>query len=157
FDGKRILSSTEALELAEVPKHLVVIGGGVIGLEMGSVWLRLGARVTVIEFMDKILPPIDRQVGNELYKSLMKQGMEFKLATKCLGAKVDGKNVLVETEELATGTKSKLECDYVLVATGRRPYTDGLGLKEVGVAMDKAGRVEINNHFQTNVQGIYAI
>ena len=157
FDGKRILSSTEALDIAEVPKHLVVVGGGVIGLELGSVWLRLGARVTVIEFLDRILPPVDKQVGNELYKILMKQGMEFKLATKCLGAKVDGKNVLVETEELATGTKSKLECDYVLVATGRRPFTDGLGLKEIGVAMDKAGRVEIDTHFHTNVPGIYAI
>jgi dihydrolipoamide dehydrogenase len=157
FDGKRILSSTEALELNEVPKHLVVVGGGVIGLEMGSVWLRLGARVTVIEYLDKILPPMDRQVANELYKILMKQGMEFKLATKCLGAKVDGKGVVVEAEELASGTKSRIECDYVLVATGRRPYTEGLGLKEAGIATDKAGRVEIDSHFHTNVPGIYAI
>src|SRR5208283_668478 len=98
-----------------------------------------------------------RQVANELYKTLLKQGMEFKLATKCLGAKVEGKNVIVETEELATGTKSRLECDYVLVATGRRPYTDGLGLKEAGVNLDKAGRVEIDSHFRTNVPGIFAI
>lgn len=157
FDGKRILSSTEALELNEVPKHLVVVGGGVIGLELGSVWLRLGARVTVIEYMDKILPPTDRQLANELYKILMKQGMEFKLATKCLGAKADAKGVVVQTEELATGTKSQLECDYVLVSTGRRPYTDGLGLKEIGVTMDKVGRVEIDPHFRTNIPGIYAI
>jgi dihydrolipoamide dehydrogenase len=128
FDGKRILSSTEALELSEVPKHLVVVGGGVIGLEMGSVWLRLGARVTVIEYMDRLLPPTDRQLSNELYKILMKQGMEFKLATKCLGAKADTQGVVVQTEELATGTKSQIECDYVLVSTGRRPYTEGLGL-----------------------------
>jgi dihydrolipoamide dehydrogenase len=157
FDGKRVLSSTEALELNEVPKHLIVVGGGVIGLELGSVWLRLGARVTVIEYMDKILPPIDRQMGNELYKILMKQGMEFRLATKCLGAQVSAQGVVVQAEELATGTKSQLECDYVLVSTGRRPYTEGLGLKEIGVAMDKAGRVEINTHFETNVAGIYAI
>jgi dihydrolipoamide dehydrogenase len=157
FDGKRILSSTEALEINEVPKHLVVVGGGVIGLELGSVWLRLGARVTVVEFMDRIVPPIDRQIGSELFKVLSKQGMEFKLATKCLGAKADAKGVVVQMEEIATSTKSQLECDYVLVSTGRRPYTEGLGLKEAGVAMDKAGRVEINTHFETNVPGIYAI
>ncbi len=157
FDGKRVLSSTEALELTEVPRHLVVIGGGVIGLEMGSVWLRLGARVTVVEYMDRILPPTDKQIGNELYKILSKQGMEFRLATKCLGAKASGEVMLVEVEELATGTKSTLEADYVLVSTGRRPYTEGLGLKEAGVAMDKAGRVEIDDHFRTNVPGIWAI
>lgn len=157
FDGKRIMSSTEALELNEVPKHLVVVGGGVIGLELGSVWLRLGARVTVIEFMDRIVPPIDIQVGKELHKILSKQGMEFKLATKCLGAKVDAKGVVVQLDEMVTGTKSQLECDYVLVSTGRRPYTEGLGLKEIGVALDKQGRVEINTHFESNVPGIFAI
>jgi dihydrolipoamide dehydrogenase len=157
FDGKRILSSTEALALSEIPKHLVVVGGGVIGLELGSVWLRLGARVTVVEFQDRILPPVDKQVANELYKILMKQGMEFKLATKCLGAKSESKGVVVETEELASGTKTKIECDYVLVATGRKPYTDGLGLKEVGVNVDKMGRVETDAHFYTNVPGIWAI
>jgi dihydrolipoamide dehydrogenase len=157
FDGKRVMSSTEALELTEVPKHLVVIGGGVIGLELGSVWMRLGARVTVVEYMPHILPPVDRQVGNELHKILAKQGMEFKLATKCLGAKVDSKGAVVQVEEIATGTKSQIECDYILVSTGRRPYTEGLGLKELGVAMDKQGRVDINTHFETNVPGIYAI
>jgi dihydrolipoamide dehydrogenase len=157
FDGKRVLSSTEALEIPEVPMHLVVVGGGVIGLELGSVWLRLGSRVTVIEFQDRIVPPVDKQVGQELMKSLLKQGMEFKLATKCLGAKVAGKGMVVETEELATGTKSQLECDYVLVATGRKPYTENLGLTEAGIPVDKAGRIEIDTHYQTKVQGIYAV
>ncbi|MGK5085821.1 dihydrolipoyl dehydrogenase [Bdellovibrionota bacterium FG-1] len=158
FDGKRVLSSTEALELKEVPKHLVVVGGGVIGLELGSVWMRLGARVTVVEFLDRILPPVDRQISQELFKVLQKQGMEFRLAHKCLGAKPDGTNgLVVEIEELASGTKSALECDYVLVATGRRPYTDGLGLQELGIETDKAGRVVIDSHFQTKISGIYAV
>ena len=158
FDGKRVMSSTEAIELTEVPKHLVVIGGGVIGLELGSVWLRLGARVTVVEFQERILPPVDKQVAGELYKVLTKQGMEFRLSHKCLGAKPDGaKGLLVEIEELATGTKSALECDYVLVATGRRPFTHGLGLKEVGVELDQAGRVVTDSHFHTNVPGIWAV
>jgi dihydrolipoamide dehydrogenase len=157
FDGKRVVSSTEALELPEVPKHLVVIGGGVIGLELGSVWLRLGARVTVIEYLDHILGPTDRQMGNELYKSLLKQGMEFKLATKCTGAKQQGAWLVVETEELATGTKAATECDYVLVATGRRPYSEGLGLAEAGVQVDKAGRVAVDPHYQTSAPGVYAV
>lgn len=156
FDGKRVLSSTEALSIPEVPKHLVVVGGGVIGLELGSVWLRLGAKVTVIEFQDRILPPTDHQIGNELYKALQKQGMEFKLAHKCLGAKNSGSGLTVEIEELATTSKSQIECDYVLVATGRRPFTDALGLSDVGVKMDKAGRVEIDAHYRTNVAGIWA-
>jgi dihydrolipoamide dehydrogenase len=157
FDGKRILSSTEALEIPEVPKHLVVVGGGVIGLELGSVWLRLGARVTVIEFQDRIVPPVDKQIGAELLKLLTKQGMEFKLATKCLGAKVSASGVVVETEELASGNKSQIECNYVLVATGRKPYTENLGLPEAGIATDKAGRIEIDTHYQTQVPGIYAV
>lgn len=157
FDGKRVVSSTEALELPEVPKHMVVIGGGVIGLEMGSVWLRLGARVTVIEFLDRILPPIDHQVGGELFKSLQKQGMEFRLSTKCLGAKNEGKWMVVQAEDMTSGAKSQIECDVVLVATGRKPYTDGLGLENIGLKADKAGRVEIDKHFQTSAPGVYAI
>ena len=157
FDGKNVISSTEALELSEVPKHLVVIGGGVIGLEMGSVWLRLGAKVTVIEFMDRIVPPMDRQTGNELYKSLLKQGMEFKLATKCLGAKNDGKWITVQAEEIATANKFQIECDKVLVATGRRPYSDGLGIDAIGIQADKAGRIPTSAHFETKVTGVYAI
>jgi dihydrolipoamide dehydrogenase len=157
FDGKHILSSTEVLELSEVPKHLVVIGGGVIGLEMGSVWLRLGARVTVVEFQDRICSVVDKQVGNELYKALLKQGMEFKLATKCTGASQNGEWMVVQTEELGTGTKSQIECDKVLVATGRRPYSDSLGLENLGIQTDKAGRVEVNAHYQTAVSGVYAV
>jgi dihydrolipoamide dehydrogenase len=157
FDGKRVVSSTGALSIPEVPKHLVVIGGGVIGLELGSVWLRLGARVTVVEFQDKIVSIVDNQIGNELYKALIKQGMEFKLATKCLGAKVDAKGVVVQTEEIASGTKSQIECDYVLVATGRKPYSAGLGLENVGLAVNKFGRVDIDQHFQTTVPGVYAV
>jgi dihydrolipoamide dehydrogenase len=157
FDRKRVLSSTEALEIPEVPKHLVVVGGGVIGLELGSVWLRLGAKVTVVEFQDRILPPIDQQMGRELYKSLIKQSMEFKLATKCLGAKVGKDQVVIEVEEIATGTKSEIEADYVLVATGRRPYTANLGLETVGITTDKAGRIPIDAHYQTQAPGVFAV
>ncbi len=157
FNGTTILSSTEVLELTEVPKHLVVIGGGVIGLEMGSVWQRLGAKVTVIEFQDRICSVIDKQIGNELYKSLLKQGMEFKLATKCLGAKQNGEWMVVQTEEIATGQKGQLECDKILVATGRRPYSEGLGLESLGITRDKAGRVEVDSHYQTTSPGVYAV
>jgi dihydrolipoamide dehydrogenase len=157
FDNKRVVSSTGALSLAEVPKHLVVIGGGVIGLELGSVWLRLGARVTVVEFMDRILGPCDKQAANELYKALIKQGMEFRLANKCLGATQDKGGMVVSVEEIATGTKSQIECDYVLVATGRKPYSAGLGLENVGLQTTKQGRVEIDTRFQTTVNGIYAV
>ncbi len=157
FDGQNILSSTEALELSAVPTHLVVIGGGVIGLELGSVWLRLGAKVTVVEFQDRICGTMDKQISTELYKSLVKQGMEFRLATKCTGATKSGKWTVVQIEEIATGTKSQLECDKVLVATGRRPYSEGLGLENVGLKTDKAGRVETDSHFQTSVKGIYAV
>lgn len=157
FDGQNILSSTEALELSQVPKHLVVVGGGVIGLELGSVWLRLGAKVTVIEFMDRICPVVDKQIGNELYKSLQKQGMEFRLATKCLGATRKGDWMTVQVEEIATGTKSQLECDKILVATGRRPYTNGLGMETVGLKPNDRGFIEVDAHYQTSVPGIYAI
>lgn len=157
FDGKRILSSTEALEIPQVPKHLVVIGGGVIGLELGSVWSRLGAKVTVIEFQDRILPGMDKQSGDELRKALIKQGLEFKFSHKCLGAKQNGEIIVVEAEDMTTGTKVGFECDYVLVSTGRRPYTQNLGLEKVGLGVDKGGRVSINEHFETSVPGIYAV
>jgi dihydrolipoamide dehydrogenase len=157
FDGKTVLSSTEALELTEVPKHLVVIGGGVIGLEMGSVWLRLGAKVTVVEFQDRICPGVDQQVGKELFKALQKQGMNFRLATKCMGAEKNINWMVVQLEELSTGNKSQLECDKILVATGRRPYTAGLGLENVGLSVDKLGRVSVDAHYQTATQGIYAV
>ncbi len=157
FDGKTVLSSTEALELTEVPKHLVVIGGGVIGLEMGSVWLRLGAKVTVVEFQDRICPGVDQQVGKELFKALQKQGMNFRLATKCKGASQNVNWMVVQLEELATGNQSQLECDKILVATGRRPYTSGLGLDAVGLTVDQAGRIPVDAHYQTSATGIFAI
>ncbi|MGK5087475.1 dihydrolipoyl dehydrogenase [Bdellovibrionota bacterium FG-2] len=157
FDGKDIVSSTEALSFAQVPKHLVVIGGGVIGLELGSVWLRLGAKVTVVEFQDRILPTMDTQVGQELYKSLSKQGMEFKLATKCTGVSRTGSAMVIEIEELKGGAKAQLECDKVLVATGRKPYSMGLGLEMRGIKQDKLGRVEVDAHYQTAVNGVYAV
>lgn len=157
FDGKQVISSTEALELAEVPKHLLVIGGGVIGLELGSVWARLGAKVTVVEFQDHLLGATDRQIANEAHKALAKQGIEFKLSTKCLGAKKQGDWIHVEVEDLTTGTKSLLEADRVLVSTGRRPYSDGLGLEACGIAVDSAKRVVIDSHYQTSAPGVYAV
>ncbi|MGE0616224.1 MAG: dihydrolipoyl dehydrogenase [Bacteriovoracia bacterium] len=157
FDEKRVVSSTGALALPTVPKHLVVIGGGVIGLELGSVWKRLGAKVTVIEFQDRILPGMDTQSVQELHKILVKQGMEFLLSTKCLGAQASGEWMVVDIEERATGEKGKIECDTILVATGRRPYTTGLGLEEVGIALDQAGRIPVNDRFETTAKGIYAI
>lgn len=157
FDGKNVVSSTEALEFSEVPKHLVVIGGGVIGLELGSVWLRLGAKVTVVEFQNRICSVVDSQAGNELYKALTKQGMEFRLSHKCLGAKADGKKMLVEVEDIQNGSRSQIECDKILVATGRRPYTTGLGLENIGLKTDPQGRIEIDAHYQTSVKGIYAV
>lgn len=157
FDGKNVVSSTEALCLPEVPKHLVVIGGGVIGLELGSVWLRLGAKVTVIEFQPTLVPFADKQVSAELQKILIKQGMEFKLATQCLGAKTGSNGISVQIEDLASKSQTEISCDVVLVATGRKPYSEGLGLDAVGIVTDKAGRVPVDAHFQTPVKGIYAI
>ncbi|MBS1984945.1 MAG: dihydrolipoyl dehydrogenase [Bdellovibrionales bacterium] len=157
FDGKRILSSTEALAIPEVPKHLVVIGGGVIGLELGSVWKRLGAKVTVVEFQDRITPTIDAQVGKELQKTLEKQGLSFKLNTQCVSAKVSGSEVSIEVEDRATKKRENIACDYVLVSTGRRPFTEGLGLEKVNVAKDERGFIKIDDHFATNVAGIFAV
>jgi dihydrolipoamide dehydrogenase len=160
FDGQNIISSTEALEMSEIPKHLVVIGGGVIGLEMGSVWSRLGSKVTVVEFNEKILGGggTDAQAAAELQKALTKQGIEFKLNSKCLGAKVSKPgSVLVEIENRLDQSKTTIECDRVLVSTGRKPYTEGLGLDQVGLTPDKAGRVEIDAHYATKAPGIYAI
>ncbi len=156
FDGKHVISSTEALALEKVPEHLVVVGGGVIGLELGSVWKRLGAKVTVIEFMPDILATMDKDVGKEMKKILSKQGFDFKLGAKVTGSKVKGKKVTVEFED-KDGNKDSVECDVVLAAVGRRPYTAGLGLDKVGVETDKAGRIKIDNRFRTNVEGVYAI
>lgn len=157
FDGKKVVSSTEALELPAVPKHLVIIGGGVIGLEMGSVWSRLGAKVTVIEYLDRIANGFDLQSAKELQKALVKQGLEFRLSAKCLGAKKQGDWMLVEAEDMTTKEKFTLEADVILVATGRKPYTEKLGLETVGVSLDKQGRVEIDGHYQTRCPGIYAV
>lgn len=157
FDGKKIVSSTEALSLSEVPKHLVVVGGGVIGLELGSVWLRLGAKVTVIEYLDRILPGMDSQMGGELYKILTKQGMEFKLSSKCLGAEKKGDLLLVKAQNLSTNSEYKLECDVILVATGRKPYSDDLGLDNLKIKKDEKGRVSVDAHYQTSCAGVYAV
>lgn len=157
IDEKKVVSSTGALTLSSVPKNLVVIGGGVIGLELGSVWQRLGANVTVVEFMDRILPGMDLDLSSGLKKIMEKQGVKFKLSTKVVSAKDEGPRVKLNLEAAAGGSAETLDADVVLVAIGRKPYTDGLGLKEVGVAMDERGRVKTDAHFATNVPGIYAI
>lgn len=157
IDEKDIVSSTGALELGKVPGKFAVIGGGVIGLEMGTVWRRLGADVTVIEFMNKILPPMDNEVSKEMQKILKKQGMEFKLNTKVTAAEKKGKKVTLTMEPAKGGDAETMEFDKVLVAIGRRPHTDGLGLEKAGINVTERGQVEVNDHFETNVSGIYAI
>ena len=157
IDETRIVSSTGALTLAAVPQRLVVVGAGVIGLELGSVWRRLGAQVTVVEFLDRILPGMDGEVAKQFQRLLAKQGFAFKLSTKVSGVDASGETLKVTVEPAAGGAAETLEADVVLVAIGRRPYTEGLGLEAVGVALDKRGRVEIDKHFATNVPGIYAI
>ena len=153
IDEKSVVSSTGALSLEKVPGHLVVIGAGVIGLELGSVWQRLGARVTVIEYLDRILPGLDGEVAKTFQKLLERQGFAFKLGRKVTG--VDGGKV--RFEPAAGGEAETVDADVVLVAVGRKPFTDGLGLAEVGVKLDGKGRVEIDGHYATNVPGIYAI
>ena len=157
IDEQRIVSSTGALTLSSVPKTLVVIGGGVIGLEMGSVWQRLGAQVTVIEYLDRILPGMDAEIAKESQKILAKQGLNFKLGMKVTGAEAGKKDVTLTVEPAAGGKAEKISADVVLVAIGRKAYTDGLGLDAVGVARDERGRVIVDAHFQSNVPGIYAI
>lgn len=154
--GDRIVSSTGALSFDRVPEHLVVVGGGVIGLELGSVWMRLGAKVTVVEFMDRILPPMDAAVSREMKRVLGRQGMKFHLKTKVTGAEVKGDSVLLTAED-SKGKTLELEADRVLVSVGRKPFTTGLGLENAGVALDERGRVNTDDHFRTNIPGIYAI
>ncbi len=156
IDEKQIISSTGALELENVPGKLLVVGAGVIGLELGSVWRRLGSDVTVVEFLDRILPGMDMEVAKQAQRSLEKQGIKFLLAHKV--AKVDAQKtgLKVAIEPAAGGEATQLDADIVLVAIGRRPYTEGLGLEDVGVTLDR-GRVVIDEHFATNVPGIYAI
>ncbi len=156
IDETAILSSTGALTLAKVPDHLVVVGAGVIGLELGSVWSRLGARVTVIEYLDRILPGMDAEVARQFQRILEKQGFAFKLAHKVTGVKRHAKGVEVTAEPVAGGTPEVFAADKVLIATGRVAYTQGLGLEALGVALER-GRVIIDDHFATNVPGIYAI
>ncbi|MDE1153230.1 MAG: dihydrolipoyl dehydrogenase [Micavibrio sp.] len=156
-DEKQVVTSTGALALDKVPATLAVIGGGVIGLEMGTVWQRLGTKVTVIEFMDRILPGSDLEISKEMKKIMTKQGMEFKLSTKVTGSTAAKGKVTLSLEAAAGGSPEKLEVETVLLAIGRRPYTQGLGLEKAGVKLDNRGRVEIDDHFQTSVPGIYAI
>ncbi len=156
-DEKRVVSSTGALELDAVPGHLVVIGGGYIGLELGSVWLRLGSKVTVVEYLDRLVPGMDSEVGKQFERTLGKQGMTFKLSTKVTGATVSDTGVSLTVEPSKGGEAATIEADVVLVAIGRRAFTDGLGLKEIGVALDERGRVIVDEHWATNVPGVYAI
>ena len=156
IDKERIITSTEALNLKEVPQKLLVIGGGVIGLELGSVYKRLGSEVTVIEYMDKIIPGMDGSLSKELQKVLKKQGMKFQLSTAVSAVERNGDTVTVKAKD-KKGEEVSFEGDYVLVSVGRKPYTDGLGLENAGVELDERGRVKVNDHLQTNVANIYAI
>lgn len=157
FDGTHIISSTEALELNRVPKHLIVIGAGYIGLEMGSVWLRLGAEVTVLEYANGICGTMDQGVAKRLQQILKKQGMKFELGVKVLGAQVSKGQVVVNFENRKDQSQHQIIGDMVLVSAGRKPYTEGLGLDKVGVKVDQRGVIEVDDHFQTNVPGIYAV
>ena len=156
-DEKDIVTSTGALELDAVPKHLVVIGGGYIGLELGSVWKRLGAEVTVVEYLDRLVPGMDAEIAKTFERVLGKQGIAFRLGTKVTGARRGNAGVTLMLEPAKGGPAEELQADVVLVAIGRRAYTAGLGLSEAGVKLDERGRVEIDAHYQSNVPGIYAI
>lgn len=157
IDEKNIVSSTGALELGAVPKKLVVIGAGVIGLEMGSVWSRLGAEVTVVEFLDRILPGMDDEIAKRARAVLKKQGLDFRLGSKVTAAKSTKTGVTLTVEPAKGGDAEEIKADKVLLAIGRRPYTDGLGLDEVGVARDDRGVIQVDRDFKTSVDGIYAI
>lgn len=157
IDEKQIVSSTGALELASVPKKLLVIGGGIIGLELGSVWRRLGSEVLVVEFLDRIITGMDGEVARQFQRILEKQGMKFKLSSKVTSVSKKGSGLIVSIEPAAGGTAEKVEADVVLVAVGRAPYTEGLGLEAVGVKLDNKRRIMVDEHYKTNVDGIYAI
>jgi dihydrolipoamide dehydrogenase len=158
IDEERVVTSTGALSLPEVPRRMIVVGAGIIGLELGSVWRRLGAEVTVVEFLDRILPGLDGEVAKQAQRILGKQGLTFRLSSKVTAVAKQGKTlkVTVEPAKDSSGAET-LEAEVVLVAIGRRPYTEGLGLKEAGVALDERGRVKIDQHFRTSVAGIHAI
>lgn len=157
IDEKQIVSSTGALELAKVPKHMVVIGAGVIGLELGTVWRRLGAEVTVVEFLDQILPGTDAEVAKTTARIMKKQGMKFKLGKKVTAAKKTKSSVTLTLEPAKGGDEETLKADVVLVAIGRRPYTGGLGLDDIGIETDKLGRIVVDAHYKSNIDGIFAI
>ncbi|MGA9323028.1 MAG: dihydrolipoyl dehydrogenase [Xanthobacteraceae bacterium] len=157
IDEKRIVSSTGALELPKVPQKLLVVGAGIIGLELGSVWRRLGAQVTIVEFLDHILPGIDGEVARQFHRMLQKQGIAFKLSSKVTAIDTSAKVLKVKVEPAAGGAAETIEADVVLVAIGRVPFTEGLGLEALGVKKDNRGRIVIDEHFRTNVAGIYAI
>lgn len=156
IDKKRVITSTEALELKEIPKHMIIIGGGVIGMELGSVYGRLGAEVSVVEFMDEIIPSMDKTMGKELKKSLKKLGFNFYLGHKVTEVKGTAKTVTVKAEN-KKGETIDIKGDYCLVSIGRKPYTDGLGLENVGIKTDERGRIEVDSHLKTEVENIYAI
>ncbi|WP_127753807.1 dihydrolipoyl dehydrogenase [Devosia sp. 1566] len=157
IDEKRVVTSTGALTLDKVPGKLLVIGAGVIGLELGSVWARLGAKVTVVEYLDRILPGMDSEVARQFQRILAKQGIEFKLSSKVAGVDKSGAALQVRVEPAQGGEAEVLEADVALVAIGRKPFTEGLGLEEAGVALDERGRVRVDAHYKTSVEGIYAI
>jgi dihydrolipoamide dehydrogenase len=157
IDETRVLSSTGALALDRVPERLAVIGGGYIGVELGSVWARLGAQVTIVEYLDRILPNMDGELGPALQRLLARSGIAFKLATKVAGGSSGNDSVTLELEPAAGGERESLAAEIVLVAIGRRPFTAGLGLDELGVARDAAGRIAVDENFSTNIAGVYAI
>ncbi|MBV9902984.1 MAG: dihydrolipoyl dehydrogenase, partial [Alphaproteobacteria bacterium] len=157
IDEKQIVSSTGALALKEVPKRLLVVGGGYIGLELGSVWRRLGSEVTVVEFLDRNTPGLDGEIGKNFQRILTKQGMKFQLSTKVVGVEKKGAALSVTVEPAAGGEKKTIETDIMLVSIGRRPFADDLGLEKIGVKMDQRGRVVTDGHYATNVAGIWAI
>lgn len=156
IDKKRIITSTEALNLTDIPKHLIIIGGGVIGLELGSVYARLGSKISVVEFMEGLVPAMDRTMGKELQKSLKKLGFDYYFKHKVKSVKTKGKTVTVIAEN-SKGEDITLDGDYCLVAVGRKPYTDNLGLENVGITTDEKGRIAVDDNLQTNIPGIYAI
>ena len=155
FDEKKILSSTGALNISKLPKKMVVVGGGYIGLEMGSVWSRLGTEVHVIEYLDHITPGLDKEISNEFMKILKKQGIQFELNTKVEKIAKNDQGVIIETSN--KDAKNKIEADVVLISVGRKPYTDKLNLKKIGVNLDKKGKITVNKNFETNVKNVYAI
>jgi dihydrolipoamide dehydrogenase len=156
-DERRVVTSTGGLELEAVPERMVVIGGGYIGLELGSVWRRLGAQVTVVEFLDRLVPGMDTEIGKTFERVLGKQGMKFRLKTKVTGARVGNDGVTLTVEPAQGGAAEELKADVVLVAIGRRAFTAGLGLEAIGVALDERGRVKVDEHFSSSVPGIHAI